>query len=152
MYSERKKKILFIMLDMLREEALHGYGLAERISKIYGIEKPSSGIIYPVLSSLKRNGYVEIAQEGKRDKKIYRITERGKEFLEQHSDEVSDAKQLLTNIGKFEKMGGRKMMSDIGKLIASMHTLSHEDLENLEHFIAHTTKKLEHFIERGRDE
>lgn len=152
MYSERKKKILLIMLDILREESLHGYGIAERISKQYGIEKPSSGIIYPVLSSLKRKGYVEIVQEGKRDKKIYSITESGEEYLEEHSDEVSEAKQLLTNIGRFEKMGGRKMMGEIGKLIASMHTLSDDDIKDLEKFIAHTTKKLEHFIERGRNE
>ena len=43
---------MLIILDALRDEKLHGYTLAEKIARIYGIEKPSSGLIYPLLSRL----------------------------------------------------------------------------------------------------
>ena len=55
------------------------------------------GSIYPALASLAEEGMVtctEVPQEGKPGRKVYRITPRGEQFLEQTLDETRPAHKM----------------------------------------------------------
>src|SRR5688500_9060788 len=55
------------------------------------------GSIYPALASLAEEGMVtctEVPQEGKAGRKVYRITARGEQFLEQALDETRPAHKM----------------------------------------------------------
>ena len=55
---------------------MSGENIREELMKRRG-SKPSSGTIYPVLKILKKNGFIEEIEDGKKEKK-YKITEKGK--------------------------------------------------------------------------
>ncbi len=74
-----------VCLGMLTDGAASGYDLKKQFESTFGhFFSAGYGSIYPALSSLAADGLVEceeIAQEGKPDRKLYRITEAGREQL-----------------------------------------------------------------------
>jgi DNA-binding PadR family transcriptional regulator len=62
-----------------------GYDLKKYFESTFGhFFAAGYGSIYPALSSLSKQGFVsceQIAQEGKPDRKVYQITEEGRQFL-----------------------------------------------------------------------
>jgi DNA-binding PadR family transcriptional regulator len=72
-----------IVLQFLETEAMHGYQIITRIRKVFGVYfGPST--IYPLLSILEKKGYIksEWNMECERPRKIYHLTDRGKQVLE----------------------------------------------------------------------
>lgn len=79
-----KKGVLELcVLSILQKKECYGYELVEKISQFIDI---SEGTIYPLLRKLKTEGYVttylQESQEGP-PRKYYRLTELGKETLEE---------------------------------------------------------------------
>jgi PadR family transcriptional regulator AphA len=78
-------KTLCLGLLSLREAC--GYDLKKEFGSIFKHFYPAGyGSIYPALADLAENGLVicrEIPQEGKPDRKIYRITDKGRRFFSQ---------------------------------------------------------------------
>ena len=74
-----------VCLGMLTDGAASGYDLKKQFESTFGhFFSAGYGSIYPALSSLAEDGLVdceEIPQEGKPDRKLYRITEAGREHL-----------------------------------------------------------------------
>ena len=140
------KGMRLIILDILHDEKLHGYGISEKIYKIYGVKKPSSGIIYPVLSNLRKKGFVEVCEEGKRDKKIYRITPAGVNYLNENSDGIKSAKRMLRNLGEFYRIGGDTLIEEIKNIVKNIHRLSKEDKDRLSYLLSHTSKEVHEII------
>ncbi len=70
---------------MLTDGPASGYDLKKEFESSFGhFFAAGYGSIYPALSSLSENGLVdceEIPQEGKPDRKVYQITNEGREFL-----------------------------------------------------------------------
>ncbi len=150
--APRKKGMSLIILDILRNEKLHGYGIAERIEEIYGIERPSSGLIYPILSSLQRNRLVRICKRGTREKKIYEITPRGLSYLEEHAEEVKRSKEFLRRLGEFHRIGGHELMESIKLLITEMDSLDEEDRKKLGEILKNTARKIRFIVEFGEEQ
>ncbi len=148
----RKKPLGLVILDILSNEELHGYGIAERIEEIYGVKRPSSSMIYPLLSELKKKEFVKIAEKGKREKKIYKITEQGKKYLKEHEEELKEAKELMCALGKFHRMGGYELMNSIKLLIENMHEIDNERKEKIEKEIRSCTRKIKILIEFGESD
>ncbi len=146
MNKERRKKLMLIMLDILKSGDIHGYGIAEKIEKKYGVERPSSGVIYPTLSTMLRKKYVEIKEHGRRDKKIYGITPEGKRYLEEHRDEVEEAKAVLRNLGVFREMGGYRLIKKCELLIKNLHYINGEKKNELEKLLSETEKKIDEIL------
>jgi len=144
---DRKKGIRLIILDILANKSMHGYGIAERIAEEYGIKKPSPGIIYPTLSSLLRGGYIEIKGRGERDKKVYGITEKGIQYLDEHGEEVRYAKRMLNNLGEFHRLGGHELMESISLLIKGLDTLTDEEKEEISRILARTSRRIVKILE-----
>lgn len=63
-----------------------GYAVLKRVAELSGGELLwTDGMLYPVLHSLERNGYVQAIwgqSESGRQRKYYRLTDRGAEELE----------------------------------------------------------------------
>lgn len=70
---------------MLTDGPASGYDMKKCFESSFGHFFPAGyGSIYPALATLARNGMVEfeeVAQEGKPDRKVYSITEKGREEL-----------------------------------------------------------------------
>ncbi|MCO4809988.1 MAG: PadR family transcriptional regulator [Gammaproteobacteria bacterium] len=74
-----------VCLGMLTDGPASGYDLKKEFESSFGhFFAAGYGSIYPALSWLADHQYVsceEIPQEGKPDRKLYRITEEGRQFL-----------------------------------------------------------------------
>ena len=71
---------LYVLLILSRGPA-HGYDIMKEFKTATG-KVLSPGQIYPLLSAMQRKGFVEMSTkiEGKRQRKIYALTDIGKEF------------------------------------------------------------------------
>ncbi len=74
-----------VCLGMLTEGDASGYDMKKCFESSFGHFFPAGyGSIYPALATLARNGLVEfeqVLQDGKPDRKVYNITEKGREEL-----------------------------------------------------------------------
>jgi len=83
-------------LILLQEGEKTGYEIVDRIEENVG-EKPSTSFIYPFLSDLEKRSLVSVEQGG-RNKKIYSLTDDGKEFA---SEKLNSFGEILeTSIQK----------------------------------------------------
>ncbi|EAZ89066.1 PadR family transcriptional regulator [Crocosphaera chwakensis] len=80
--------IKYLLLSLLAEKPQHGYQLIREIELRWGgFYRPSPGSVYPTLQLLEEGNYLTSEQlEGK---KVYTITDSGKELLAQHEPSVS---------------------------------------------------------------
>jgi len=72
----------FFILSALDEKPLHGYDIASEVErKTDGCCSPKEGTIYPVLKQFAEGGYVtfEIEVVSGRERKVYSITDKGRE-------------------------------------------------------------------------
>jgi len=72
-----------LVLALLAERPSHGYELIKALEeRSGGFYSPSPGMIYPALTYLEEIGHATVEAEGA--KKLYRITESGREYLEKN--------------------------------------------------------------------
>jgi DNA-binding PadR family transcriptional regulator len=79
----------YVILKLLRDKPMHGYEVMKALEeRTQGCYKPSPGTVYPTLQWLEDEGLVNAREvEGK---KVYEITEQGRQFLDQHRSTVDD--------------------------------------------------------------
>jgi len=77
-----KANLDLIVLRLLKEKPRWGYEINIEVRDRFKVYL-SAGTLYPLLHSLEDKGYVEGVwkSDGGRGKRIYKITERGEEFL-----------------------------------------------------------------------
>jgi DNA-binding PadR family transcriptional regulator len=89
-----------LILGLLAEKPRHGYEIIKAMDeRSKGFYIPSPGMVYPALTYLEEIGHATVETEGTR--KLYHITEAGKQHLDQHRDR---AESLLA---QFERVGDR---------------------------------------------
>ncbi len=72
-----------VILALLAEKPAHGYELIKALGeRSGGFYSPSPGMVYPALTYLDEIGYASVEAEGTR--KLYRITDAGRAYLEQN--------------------------------------------------------------------
>lgn len=77
------------LLSLIYEEPSYGYEMVEKMKK-RGLEPVGEGSIYPLLTRLQKNGYVEgymVNVAGGTRRKYYKILPAGKERLAQGRDD-----------------------------------------------------------------
>lgn len=85
----------FYILFCLQEE-MHGYSITQKVKEITDGEVIiTAGTMYGSLSKMEKDGLIFFVREDEK-RKLYRITELGKEVLEL---EISRIKRLYRNIG-----------------------------------------------------
>jgi len=87
-----------VCLGMLTDGEASGYDMKKCFESSFGHFFPAGyGSIYPALATLARNGLVEfehVPQEGKPDRKVYNITDKGREELMQGLDNPNPAHKI----------------------------------------------------------
>jgi DNA-binding PadR family transcriptional regulator len=72
-----------VILALLADRPYHGYEIIKTLEdRSGGFYSPSPGMIYPALTYLEELGYASVEAEGA--KKLYRISDPGRAYLEQH--------------------------------------------------------------------
>jgi DNA-binding PadR family transcriptional regulator len=75
------------LLSLLEDEPAHGYELMKRLEeRSGGMYRASAGTVYPVLQQLEDEGLVR--GEEVDGKKVYHLTEEGREELLLHREEI----------------------------------------------------------------
>ena len=73
-----------LILLVLEKESCHGYKILKEIEqRTFGVWAPTSSTIYPLLDSLKKKTLIKCIESDDigRQKKVYKITPKGKETL-----------------------------------------------------------------------
>ncbi|MBC7110352.1 MAG: PadR family transcriptional regulator [Archaeoglobi archaeon] len=138
-----------LVLKLLEEGELHGYGMMVEMRRRYGIPAPSPGAIYPLLTSLRRRGLIEVAEEGEKEKKLYRISEKGRNYLEAHNEELQRALKMVNVFREFSELGGSELREVLEELIEKMDTLSDHQKEEISREISSFTRKIRMIILKG---
>src|SRR5437667_7733878 len=72
-----------IILALLAEKPAHGYEIIKALGeRSGGFYSPSPGMVYPALTYLEELGYASVEADGA--KKLYRISDEGRAYLEQN--------------------------------------------------------------------
>jgi len=83
----RQGEVRLALLSLLGDEPAHGYELMKRLEeRSGGMYRASAGTVYPVLQQLEDEGLVRIEEED--GKKVYHLTEAGREELLVHEDDT----------------------------------------------------------------
>jgi DNA-binding PadR family transcriptional regulator len=84
-----KGDLKYVILDLLKDRPAHGYELIRALEERFrGFYSPSPGSVYPTLQLLEDMGYVSATQRD--GKKVYSITDEGREFLKQNRRSIED--------------------------------------------------------------
>jgi len=91
----RHGRLRLYLLRLLDEEPRHGYEVIRLLrDRFMGVYAPSPGTIYPRLARLEEEGLVTHDEENGR--KVYRITEAGREELRSRGDELDELEAELS--------------------------------------------------------
>ncbi|AMM22558.1 hypothetical protein AX769_19600 [Frondihabitans sp. PAMC 28766] len=86
----RKGDVRLAILSLLGEEPANGYGLMKSIAeRTEGAWRPSPGSVYPTLSQLVDEDLIVESGEGRQS--TFDLTEAGRTYVTEHSDEISKA-------------------------------------------------------------
>lgn len=135
----------YIILHFLKEKPSHGYeimmALQERFHRFY---VPSPGSIYPTLQMLDDMDYISSTErEGKR---VYTITEKGREFL----DEQKDFMERME--GRIKDWCNPENIDDISKTRREFEKLARLLKENLRIADAEKLGKIRQILSRACEE
>jgi DNA-binding PadR family transcriptional regulator len=90
----RHGRLRLYLLRLLDEEPRHGYEVIRQLrDQFMGVYAPSPGTIYPRLARLEEEGLVTHDEVDGR--KVYRITEAGREELRNRADELDELEEEL---------------------------------------------------------
>jgi DNA-binding PadR family transcriptional regulator len=91
----RHGRLRLYLLKLLDESPRHGYEVIRLLQdRFMGVYAPSPGTIYPRLARLEEEGLVTHDEADGR--KVYRITDQGREELRNRSDELSELEDEIT--------------------------------------------------------
>ncbi len=91
----RHGRLRLYLLKLLDESPRHGYEVIRLLQdRFMGVYSPSPGTIYPRLARLEEEGLVTHDEADGR--KVYRITDKGREELRNRSDDLSELEDEIT--------------------------------------------------------
>src|SRR3984893_4157537 len=106
-----------LILGLLEEKPRHGYEIIKALDeRSKGFYIPSPGMVYPALTYLEEIGHATVEVDGSR--KLYHITDAGKEHLENHR---STAHALFAQFGR------------VGERMARVRRAMHAEEADTEH-------------------
>ncbi|MDP2730029.1 MAG: PadR family transcriptional regulator [Dehalococcoidales bacterium] len=128
----RRGGFKYIILRYLQDKPGYGYEIIQALETRYrGWYVPSPGMVYPTLQMLQEMGYVTTTdQDGKR---IYTITEPGRQFLAEHDEEFEEnipenINDIRATIGELERLAhllrAKARTANAAKLKSIRETLS----------------------------
>ena len=93
----------FFILRVLHDVPMHGYDVARAVDRVTGgCCSPTEGTIYPVLREFETGGFVTVTEEvvQGRQRRVYQITDAGRDALRVALDAWMDATTALQDTGR----------------------------------------------------
>ncbi|MQA91933.1 MAG: hypothetical protein GEU90_17215 [Gemmatimonas sp.] len=117
-----KGDLKYMILRLLEEKPMHGYEVMQRLEEeAGGFYSASPGSVYPVLQMLQDEGYLSSEEiDGKR---VYALTEAGRDFLKRHRDRVKGVADRVSDFG--DAFAGRGM-GDVTRAFVRLAQISFE--------------------------
>lgn len=162
-----------VCLGMLTDGDASGYDLKKYFECSFGHFFPAGyGSIYPALATLARNGLVEfeeILQDGKPDRKVYSITDKGREELMRGLDSENPSHKVrseflatlwFANLLTDEQVNTifENKLVEIDKTCGLIDEFMAADAEHISdgaRFVAgfgkHMARAIEQYVEENRD-
>lgn len=128
-----------VCLGMLTDGDACGYDMKKCFESSFGHFFPAGyGSIYPALATLARNGLVEyelVPQDGKPDRKVYRITAEGRDALAQGLADPNPSHRIRSEF--LATLWFAHLMSDeqVGTVIDNKLAEINEFLELIEQYV-----------------
>jgi DNA-binding PadR family transcriptional regulator len=100
----------FFVLQVLHDGPAHGYDIARAVERTTnGCCSPSEGALYPTLREFEQGGYLisESQVVSGRERKVYTLTDKGREAFRVGLGAWMDATTALTETGRAAKVRGR---------------------------------------------
>jgi DNA-binding PadR family transcriptional regulator len=143
----RQGEVRLALLSLLQDEPAHGYELMKRLEeRSGGMYRASAGTVYPVLQQLEDEGLVKIQEDA--DKKVYHLTDTGREELLAHEEHVE---RIWQRAGGWKDWGvnmgpeSAEIWGSWGRLSkAAFRAAARADFEN--------TEKVRDILDRARKE
>lgn len=145
----------YMILELLRDRPMHGYEVMRELEETsHGAYTASPGSVYPALQSLEDEGLV--VGEEKDGRKVYTITDEGREFLSSNRDRVDE---ILQRIREFARHFSGVPMADVTRSFArlahasfeqSLKRVGDEDsLERMRDILERAAREIENVGRRG---
>ncbi len=102
----RKGMLELCLLNAIKGTSLYGYDIVRKLRKIEGLVI-SEGNIYPILSRLKREGFVQTTIKESNEgppRKYYELTAKGKKILNEMNGYWQDIKTGTDALRREEKL------------------------------------------------
>jgi DNA-binding PadR family transcriptional regulator len=128
----RHGRLRLYLLKLLDEAPRHGYEVIRLLQdRFLGVYSPSPGTIYPRLTRLEEEGLV--TRDEVDGKKVYRITDKGRQELRSRIDELSELEDELTasargialEIGRDVRDTVRGLREELGRAATKGSHLDH---------------------------
>lgn len=81
--------VKFYTILLLSEGPKYGYELMKELEEKLE-RKISASQVYPFLNILEKNSLVKVEETGERDKKVYKLTKKGKKFVDNFLQRFGD--------------------------------------------------------------
>ena len=110
-----KCDLKYVILDLVKDKPAHGYEIIRALEdRFHGFYSPSAGSVYPTLQLLEDMGYVTASEQD--GKKVYSITEAGRQFLKERRETMDKIKSHMKDWGEY---GSHEQVHDV------MHEMGH---------------------------
>lgn len=148
-------ELRLVLLHLIAAEPRHGYDLIGAVEEISGgAYAPSPGTVYPTLTMLQDMGHIEeVPGEGAR--RVYRITDDGRAWLEERADEAQALVERLGDLGAgSRRANGAPIGRAVSNLLAALwHRCTRDDMDEATlHEIAEVLDEAAQRIERLKRE
>jgi DNA-binding PadR family transcriptional regulator len=135
-----------VILSLLEERPRHGYDIIKAIEeRSGGTYQPSAGTVYPTLTLLEEMGFARSTpDEG--GKRVYEITEAGREHLAAHQSTVDDIFSRVARAGAgLTSDSMQEMNRAFGRLARATYSQASHRLEDPT-FLADVAKILDEAV------
>jgi DNA-binding PadR family transcriptional regulator len=139
-------EIKYVILYLLADKPRHGYEIIKEMeSRFCGFYAPSPGTIYPTLQMLEDLGLVHSKEED--GKRIYEITEKGKQELQERKEKLESLWEKLENWRSFRMEDLNDLFEDLAQLKKHVRMKMHGHGLNPEKL-----KRIRKIIRRAKEE
>ncbi len=136
----------YVILKLLKDKPRHGYEVMKELEEqMHGCYSPSPGTVYPTLQWLEDEGLVKAKDVD--GKKVYEITDAGREFLDSHKDVVEDIFDRVREAVD-QALGGSmaELNHAVGRLVKGVYRTGWKSRDEA------IRKKLAEILERAAEE
>lgn len=127
-----RKHLKLLMLYVLKDRPKHAYGIIKEFEEVIGV-RPSPGAVYPVIKSLMKDSLISVEEIPYQDRvvKMYKVTDKGSQYLKEHSEEVEECLKRAKAFKVINEVGGYRLFMLMRDLTSRADKLSEQQREEL---------------------